>query len=86
MSTGSVQTVLVCVSSQIQQAPCPTGTAPVPMQIYVIDPSQAASIEAQNEPFDFAVASQIWGMAFSFVVGIFLVSKSAGIILKKIKS
>ena len=55
------------------------------VQAYIIDPSQASNIEAQNEPFDYAVAGQIWGLAFTFVFGLYLVSKSAGVILNRIK-
>lgn len=85
MATGSVQTIFVCAPSPFAQAPCPAGMAITTIQGYVIDPSQASNIEAQNEPFDYAVAAQIWGMAFTFVVGLYLVSKSAGVILNRIK-
>lgn len=86
MATGSVQTIVVCAPSAFAQAPCPSGTAVSTIQGYIIDPAQASNIEAQNEPFDYALAAQIWGMAFTFVVGLYLVSKSAGIILNRIKS
>ena len=85
MATGSVQTILVCVPSAFAQPPCPAGMAVTAVQGYVIDPSQASNIEAQNEPFDYAVAAQIWGMAFTFVVALYLVTKSTGIILNRIK-
>lgn len=85
MAAGSVQTVLVCVPSQFSQAPCPAGTAITVAKAYLIDESQASSVEAQNAPFDYAYASGLWGMGFSFVVGLFLVSKSAGTILNMIR-
>jgi hypothetical protein len=85
MATGSVQTILVCAPSAFSQAPCPSGMAVATIQAYIIDPSQASNIEAQNEPFDYAVAGQIWGLAFTFVLGLYLVSKSAGVILNRIK-
>ena len=85
MATGSVQTIVVCAPSAFAQAPCPAGMAVTTMQGYVIDPAQASNIEAQNEPFDYVVAGQIWGLAFTFVVGLYLVSKSAGVILNRIK-
>lgn len=59
---------------------------PVNVQGYLIDPTSAASIEAQNAPFDYAVAATIWGFAFTFVVGLYLVSRSAGAILGAIRS
>ena len=86
MAVGTEQAVIVCATAPISQAPCPAGMAPAVMQGYIFDPAYAASIEAQNEPFDYAVAGQIWGMAFTFVVALYLVSKSAGVILNRIKS
>ena len=85
MATGSIQTILVCMPAAFSQAPCPSGMAVATTQAYMIDPSQASNIEAQNEPFDYALAGEIWGMAFTFVLGLYLVSKSAGVILNRIK-
>ena len=85
MATGSVQTIVICAPSAFAQAPCPAGMAVTTVQGYLIDPSQASNIEAQNGPFDYALAAQFWGMAFTFVVGLYLVSKSAGVILNRIK-
>ena len=83
---GSEQTLVICVPSQGGGAPCPSGSAPATMSGYVISPSQAVSFEAQNAPFDYAIASQIWGMAFTFVVTLYLVSRSAGAIVSAIKN
>lgn len=85
MAMGTVQTVVVCAPSSFAQAPCPTGMAVTTVQGYVIDPSQASNIEAQNAPFDYVEAAGIWSLGFTFVVGLYLVSKSAGIILNRIK-
>lgn len=56
------------------------------VQGYVFDSTNAASIEAQNGDFDYAAAAGIWGMAFTFVVGLYLVSKAVGVVLNRIKS
>ena len=82
---GTVQTLVVCVPSQVEQAPCPSGEGLTTVQGYIIDPSQAASIDAQNAPFDYTVAAGFWAMAFTFVVGLYLVTKSAGVILERIR-
>lgn len=37
------------------------------------------------EPFDYSTAGAIWSMAFTFVLGLYLVSKSAGTILSMIR-
>lgn len=86
MGAGSEQIVVVCVSAPVGQMPCASGMAPTTVSAYLIDPAQAASINAQIQPFDYAVAASIWGFAFTFVVGLYLVSKSAGAILNAIKS
>lgn len=83
---GTEQILIVCIPASVAQSPCPAGMALVTMKGYVLDPAYASSIEAKNEPFDYAVASQIWGMAFTFVVALYLVSKSVGVILNRIKS
>lgn len=75
-----------CVPAQVEQSPCPTGMALAVVQGYIIEPAQATSIDAQNQPFDYSAAAGIWGMGFTFVVGLYLVSKSAGIILQRIKN
>lgn len=86
MATGSIQTILICGAAASSQAPCPEGMGVMTMQGYVVDASQAAGMEAQNVPFDYAYAAGIWSMAFTFVVALYLVSKSAGTILNAIRS
>jgi hypothetical protein len=38
-----------------------------------------------TQPFDYAYASSIWSLAFTSVVGLYLVSKNVGLILALIK-
>lgn len=85
MTTGAVQTIVVCVPSSVSQAPCPAGQAVTTTQAYMLDASQQASYEASTAPFDYVLASGIWAFAFSFVLGLFLVSKSAGTVLAMIR-
>lgn len=85
MTTGAVQTILVCVPSSFAQAPCPAGQAVTTIPAYVLDASQQASYEASMAPFDYVFAAGIWAFAFSFVLGLFLVSKSMGTILAMIR-
>lgn len=80
------QILVVCAPAPMAGSPCSAGMAPTTMQGYVIDASQAAAMEAQNAPFDYAYAAGIWSMAFTFVVALYLVSKSAGTILNAIRS
>ena len=85
MAVGANQTILVCVPSAFAQAPCPAGMALTSVQGYVIDPSQASNIEAQNAPFDYGYAAGLWTFSFSMVVGLFVLSRSAGAILEFIR-
>ncbi|MCE3605722.1 hypothetical protein LXA47_19235 [Massilia sp. P8910] len=83
---GTEQIVIICAPAPIGQAPCGSGKAPATVTAYLIDPVQAPSINAQNAPFDYAAAATIWGLAFTFVVGLYLISKSAGVILAAIRN
>ena len=85
MPSGSIQTVLICAPSQTTQSPCPTGSAVVVTQAYLIDPAQATAFEAALQPFDYSVAASAFGLAFSSVVGLYLVARSAGTILNFIR-
>lgn len=85
MTTGTIQTILVCVPSAFAQAPCPAGQAVTTMQAYVLDASQQANYEASVAPFDYMYAASLWALAFTFVVGLYLVTKSAGTILNFIR-
>lgn len=86
MPVGSIQTIVVCSPSDVPQSPCPSGQAATIMQAYVIDPAQAASIDAQNADFDYSYAAGVWSMAFTFVVSLYLISKSAGLIINSIRN
>lgn len=85
MASGTVQTVVICTPSAFSQAPCPSGQAVATVQAYMLDPSQQASYEAATAPFDYAYASGVWALGFTTVVGLYLVSRSAGTILDFIK-
>ena len=85
MAAGTLQTIVVCVEATHRQAPCPSGMALTTIQGYVIDPTQATNIDAQNAPFDYSYASGIWALGFAFVVGLYLVSKASGVILNRIR-
>lgn len=85
MAIGSVQTIVVCVPSAFPQAPCPAGQAISTMQGYVLDVSQQANYEAAVAPFDYVYAAGLWSLGFTFVLSLFLVSRSAGAILNFIR-
>lgn len=91
MAAGSVQYIIKCVPTGTAQSfpPCTqvgsAGYAPVMTQAYVIDPASASYIDALMVPFDYAFASSLWAFSFSMVVGLFVVSRYAGVILDFIR-
>ena len=89
MPMGSTQTVVVCIpvatSSAMQQVSCPVVDgqffAPATIQAYLISADQAALIDAATSSFDYGYASAVWALAFTTVVGLFLISHSIGLVL-----
>ncbi|OJB00173.1 hypothetical protein BGV48_20215 [Burkholderia ubonensis] len=91
MSVGTVQNVLLCVpvtsdqSSTVDQQVCrPSGNQYFHVQTqqaYVIDPASASYIDAVAQPFDYVQAAGFWGLAFTTVISLWLVSHSAGAIV-----
>lgn len=51
----------------------------------VLSQGEYAAIMPKVSDFDYAYAGQIWGLAFSFVLGLYLISKSAGLVLEFIR-
>jgi hypothetical protein len=45
----------------------------------------AGGVTTTSAPFDYAYAGSIWTMAFTFVVGLYLVTKKAGLVLDFIR-
>lgn len=85
MATGSVQQLVVCMPSGTTQHPCPDGSSLTTAQGYVLDPAQQAAFEASVAPFDYAAAAGIFTAAFTFVVALYLVAKSVGLVLSVIR-
>lgn len=87
MTVGSPQLVIVCAPSAdgASQSPCPAGQAISVVSGYLLDPSAQTAYEASFASFDYTVAASIWSLAFTFVVGLYLVSKSVGTVLATIR-
>lgn len=92
MPAGSIQSILVCIplspgdqSSEIDQQLCPSaGGQPFRVQqqqAYVLSPDSAGYINSIAQPFDYTVAAGFWGVAFTTIVGLWLVSHGAGAIV-----
>lgn len=93
MATGTVQTVVVCVTATsattTQQAVCPrVGTqfyVPSRVQGYLVDPSRASLFDLATEPLDVASVGAVWSVGFSFVLLCFLVGRGLGSVLSLIR-
>jgi hypothetical protein len=95
MGVGSVQNVLVCVptsgelASALDQQVCPPSGSQYfhlqTQQAYVVDPASAGFLDGLAEPFDYTAAGGFFALAFTMVVGIWMVSASAGSILALIR-
>ncbi|OMW20869.1 hypothetical protein [Burkholderia pseudomallei] len=95
VSVGTVQNVLLCMpvtsdqSSALDQQVCPpSGTQYFHLQTqqaYVIDPASQPFLDRLAVPFDYTAAGGFFALAFSMVVGIWMVSASAGSILSLVK-
>lgn len=88
MAIGSVQSVVVCVpvvNASVVDPACPSvGSQMYEAQrvsAYLVNPSQGAAIDAALAPFDYGYASAVWALAFSMVVGLYVVSHGIGTVL-----
>ncbi|MFM0301443.1 hypothetical protein PQQ99_15080 [Paraburkholderia sediminicola] len=50
-------------------------------QAYVLSPDSAGYIDSIVRPFDYAQAAGFWGVAFTTIVTLWLVARSAGAVI-----
>jgi hypothetical protein len=96
VAAGTVQAVLVCVPassgdsiSTVDQQVCP----PVNGQnfhlqsqsAYVLSPDSAGYIDSIAQPFDYTQAAGFWGFAFTTVLVLWLVARSAGSVISVVR-
>ncbi|WP_231941280.1 hypothetical protein [Burkholderia sp. PAMC 28687] len=92
MPVGSVQIVLVCVpvssaeqTSTVDQQVCASFNGSSyrlqQQQAYVLSPDSAGYIDSIAQPFDYVAAAGFWGVAFTTIVSLWLVSHGAGAIV-----
>lgn len=92
MSAGSVQLVLVCMPAAsgdqvnaVDQEVCPASGGLSfrlqQQQAYVLSPNSAGYIDSIVQPFDYMAAAGFWGLAFTTIVSLWLVSHGAGAIV-----
>jgi hypothetical protein len=92
MSAGALRSILVCVpvtnvqqSSLVDQQVCqPSGRTYFHLQqqqAYVLSPESAGYIDGVTQPFDYVQAAGFWGIAFTTVLTLWLVARSAGTVI-----
>ncbi|PMS20817.1 hypothetical protein C0Z18_09770 [Trinickia dabaoshanensis] len=96
MAAGSVQTIAICgpaigpINTAGRSISCGTDASGNPlyvttMQAYVLTPSSASYIDAIAQPFDYVQAAGFWGLAFTTVISLWLVSHGAGAIVNFVR-
>ncbi len=95
MAVGTVQSVLICVpvsADQVQgvdQQVCPPSGPQYfhveAHQVYLVDPASAGYLDGLALPFDYSAAGGLFALAFTMVVGIWMVSAGAGAVLDVIR-
>ncbi|WP_304349397.1 hypothetical protein [Comamonas testosteroni] len=84
--SGSVQTVLVCQTSQNTDSfnVCPTGQALTTAQAYLIDSSSEPLFE-NTLMTDYSMPAEFFGLAISCVLTAWLTAKGFGYLIRLLK-
>jgi hypothetical protein len=96
VAAGSLQNILVCMpvgsadqASAVDQQVCRPSSGQhfrlQAYQAYVISPASAGYLDSVTQPFDYAQAAGFWGLAFTTVIGLWLVSVGAGAIVNFVR-
>ncbi|KAB1585820.1 hypothetical protein C5O75_032590 [Burkholderia cepacia] len=96
MPAGQIQSVVVCVPvssaysfNAVDEALCPPSNGrfyrATQQQAYLIFPDSAGYIDSITQPFDYAQAAGFWGFAFTTVLALWLVARSAGAVISVVR-
>lgn len=85
MSSGSVQSVIVCAPAAEALSPCPAGTAPTVVQAYLVHPDSANLFDAAIGPYDYTNASQYFAASFVFVFSLYLGARVFGMLIDMVR-
>jgi len=92
MAAGALENILVCApasssdqTSSLDQQVCPAVNGQnfrlEVQQAYVLSPDSAGYLDSIAQPFDYSAAAGFWGVAFTTIITLWLVSHSAGAIV-----
>jgi hypothetical protein len=85
MSTGSVQSVIVCAPSAETLSPCPAGSAPTVVQGYIVSPDSANLFDAAVGPFDYVSAASFFAPGFAFIITLYIGSRFFGMLIDMVR-
>ncbi|HVW49899.1 MAG TPA: hypothetical protein VHC91_05765 [Trinickia sp.] len=88
MAIGTSEIILVCIPSTSSDSSgyCPSNTALTTTTAYLIDPSNAQTIDSLQTPFDYAYAGEIFSGAFCSVLILHFFAKGLGFVINFFKS
>ncbi|MFX1735090.1 hypothetical protein PXJ20_00500 [Paraburkholderia sp. A1RI_3L] len=92
MAAGTLQLVTICsasagtVSTSGRPVACGTDASGNTLylstiQAYVLSPESAGYIDSIVQPFDYTAAAGFWGLAFTTIITLWLVSHGSGAIV-----
>ena len=95
MAVGTVEAVVICTNAPgAAMLPGPVSCGAdatgnplylATMQGYVVDPASAGYLDGLAQPFDYGAAAGFFALAFTVVVGVWMVSAGAGAVLDLIR-
>lgn len=84
---GTVQSVIVCVPAESGiQGACPAGSVQTVTAAYLVSPTASETLDLIASPINPADLGAVWGFAFASTVFLWLVSLSAGAVIRAVKS
>lgn len=87
MALGTLHYVRVCAADgTLYDSVCTATAGKMKMvEAYILDPAAAAYLDPLGDPFDYTMAAGFWGLAFTSVLALYLVSHAVGTILNIVK-
>lgn len=84
---GTVQTIVICVPGDSGlQGICPAGSVQTVTTAYLVSPVASETLDLIATPIDPADLGAVWGFAFASTVGLWMLSLSAGAVIRAVKS
>lgn len=87
MSIGNIQTVVICVPGTAGvQGACAAGEVQTVTTAYLVSPTASEQLDLLATPIDPAQLGEVWMFGFVATLSIWLLSISAGSVIRMVKS